>query len=148
MFNDKAKVTGLELRDPDPIRPASSSGLGSVGDFVRGGGWIFVPILLLVLGGHGHERAPPPPPAPRRGGRAGLAGAGVIAVGRRVDGPAEARPPPRRWPACPVPARMFATSDPQVVAPVASATDDPRRDPAAPDRGRRLPRALPRAART
>ena len=69
MFNDEAKVTGLELRDPDPVRPASSAGLGSVGDFVRGGGWIFVPVLLLVLGGLAMNGALPRPAAAGRGGR-------------------------------------------------------------------------------
>ena len=129
VFNDEAKVTGLELRDPDPIRPASSSGLGSVGDFVRGGGWIFVPMVLLVLGGLAMNGTLPRPRRRVAVAAAGLAGAGVIAVAG-VSMAQQSSPTTTPLESLPVPARIFATSNPQVVAPVASRTDDPRRDPA------------------
>ena len=60
VFKDPAKVPNLELRDPDPRPPASSSGLGG---FVRGGGWLFVPVILLVLVGMAMNGTLP---APRR----------------------------------------------------------------------------------
>ena len=129
VFNYEAKVTGLELRDPDPIRPASSSGLGSVGDFVRGGGWIFVPVLLLVLGGMAMNGTLPRPRRRVAVAAAGVAGAGVIAVAG-VSMAQQGSPTTTPLASLPVPARMFATFNPQVVAPVASKTDDPRRDPA------------------
>jgi len=128
VFNDEAKVTGLELRDPDPIRPASSSGLGSVGDFVRGGGWIFVPTLVLLLGGMAMNGTLPRPRRRVAVAAAGVAGAGVIAVAG-VSMAQQGSPTTTPLASLPVPARMFATSDPQVVAPVASASDDARRDP-------------------
>ena len=129
VFNDEAKVRGLELRDPDPIRPASSSGLGSVGDFVRGGGWIFVPMVLLVLGGLAMNGALHRPRRRVSVAAAGLAGAGVVAVAG-VSMAQQGSPTTTPLDSLPVPARIFATSDPQVMAPVASRTDDPRRDPA------------------
>ena len=129
VFNDEAKVTGLELRDPDPIRPASSAGLGSVGDFVRGGGWIFVPVLLLALGGLAMNGALPRPRRRVAVAAAALAGAGVIAVAG-ASMAQQGAPTTTPLDSLPVPARMFATSNPQVMAPVASETDDPRRDPA------------------
>ena len=129
VFNDEAKVRGLELRDPDPIRPARSAGLGSVGDFVRGGGWIFVPVVLLVLGGLAMNGAIPLPRRRVTAAAAGVAGAGVIAVAG-VSMAQQGAPTTTPLDSLPVPARIFSTSDPQVVAPVASRSDDPRRDPA------------------
>ena len=129
VFNDSAKVTGLELRDPDPVRPASSSGLGSVGDFVRGGGWIFVPVLLLALGGMAMNGTLPRPRRRAAVAAAAAAGAGVVAVAG-VSMAQQSSPTTTPRSSLPVPARMFATSNPQVVAPVASAADDPRRDTA------------------
>ena len=127
VFNDEAKVTGLELRDPDPVRPTSSSGLGSVGVFVRGGGWIFVPVLLLVLGGLAMNGARPRPRRRVAVAAAGMGAAGVIAVAG-VSMAQQSSPTITPLESLPVPARMFSTSDPQVVAPVASRSDDPRRD--------------------
>ncbi len=43
--------------------------------------------------------------------------------------PAQSAPTTTPLDAVPVPARIFTTSDPQVIAPVASRGDDPRRDP-------------------
>ncbi len=110
---------------------------------MRGGGWIFVPVLLLVLGGLAMNGALPRPRRRVAVAAAGMAGAGVIAVAG-VSMAQQSSPTTTPLESLPVPARIFATSDPQVVAPVASRTDDPRRDRGAPDRGRRLPRPLPR----
>ena len=129
VFKDEAKVTGLELRDPDPIRPSgqSSSGMGSVGAFVRGGGWIFVPVLLLVLGGLATGGTLPRPRRRLAAGAAGVAGVGVIAVAG-VSMAQQSAPTTTPLESLPTPARIFTTSNPQIVAPVASKTDDPRRD--------------------
>ena len=100
VFNDPAKVPNLELRDPDPRPPASSSGVGA---FVRGGGWIFVPVLLLVLGGMAMNGTLPAPRrrvlvlgcAARRRGRDGrgrrVAGAAVRAHHHAAREPAHPR---------------------------------------------------------
>ena len=97
--------------------------------FVRGGGWIFVPVLLLVLGGLAMNGALPRPRRRVAVAAAGMAGAGVIAVAG-VSMAQQSSPTTTPLESLPVPARIFASSDPQVVAPVASRSDDPRRDPA------------------
>ncbi len=128
VFNDPAKVEALELRDPDPIRPVEGSSLASIGDLLRGGGWVGVPLLLLVLAGVVMTAR-----LPRRRRRA-LA-AGCAALGASVVGTAgislaqQAEPTTTPLESLPAPARMFATSDPLVIAPVASDSDDPRRNP-------------------
>ena len=125
VFKDPAKVPNLELRDPDPIPPASGAG---VGGFVRSGSWIFVPVLLLVLGGmamNGRVR-----PRKRRGLVLGCAAAGTAAVSAAGASLAQQSVPtttPREN--LPTPARIFTSSNAQVMAPVAGKGDDPRRDP-------------------
>lgn len=126
VFKFKAKVPNLELRDPDPIRPANSSGVGA---FVRGGGWIFIPTLLLVLGGLAVSDLVPRPRRRATVIAAGAAGAGVLVVGG-VSMAQQASPTTTPLDSLPVPARIFSTFNPQVIAPVASKDDDPRRDPA------------------
>ena len=124
VFNDSAKVPNLELRDPDPQPPANSSG---VGEFVRGGGWIFVPVLLLVLGGMAMNATMPRPK--RRALVLGCAAAGAAVVSVAGASLAQQSVPtttPREN--LPTPARIFTTSDPQVIAPLAAKGDDPRRD--------------------
>ncbi|HYI35906.1 MAG TPA: hypothetical protein VEX39_04845 [Thermoleophilaceae bacterium] len=129
VFNDEAKVTGLELRDPDPVRPTQGAGLGSVGDFVRGGGWIFVPVLLLALGGLAMNGTLPRPRRRVAVAAAGAAGLGVIAVAG-ASMAQQSAPTTTPLDSLPVPARIFTSLNPQVIGPVASKTDDPRRDPA------------------
>ena len=124
VFKDPAKVPNLELRDPDPVRPASGAGIGG---FVRGGGWIFVPVLLLVLGGMAMNGTLPPPR--RRALALGCAAAGTAVVS--VAGASLAqRSAPTTTPRenLPTPARIFTSSNPNVIAPLAAKGDDPRRD--------------------
>ena len=127
VFNDPAKVEALELRDPDPVRPVSDSGMGAWGDFMRGGGWAFSPILLLLLGGVmlttrlSRQR--------RRLVAVACATAGAAVIGTTGMSLAQqSAPTTTPLESLPNPARVFATSDPQVLAPVASRTDDPRRN--------------------
>lgn len=145
VFNDPAKVEMLELRDPDPQRPVEEGGAlgaGVVGDFVRGGGWVLAPVLLLLLGGvamnatgGGAGRARR---RPSRAGRARLrprvvvsacAGAGLLIVGTATMSIAQqTEPTTTPLDSLPSPARMYATSDPQIISPIAASDDDPRRD--------------------
>lgn len=128
VFKDPAKVEALELRDPDPIRPVEGGGMGSVGGFVRDGGWAFVPVILLML--IGVMITPTALPRPRR--RAvvtlcvvtgvGVVGTAAMSVAQQTE------PTTTPLDSLPAPARIFTTSDPLVLAPVASANDDPRRD--------------------
>ena len=128
VFNDPAKVEALELRDPDPVRPVEGGGLGAVGGFVRDGGWAFVPVILLMLGGV--MLTPSALPRPRR--RAVLAtcavtGAGVVGTAT-MSLAQQTEPTTTPLDSLPVPARIFTTMDPLVLAPVASKGDDPRRN--------------------
>jgi len=129
VFNDPAKVEALELRDPDPMRPVSdSSSMGALGDFMRGGGLALAPVLLLLLGGVAMNARLPRPK--RR-----LVAVACATVGTAVAGSAgmslaqQSAPTTTPLSSLPEPARIFATSDPRVLAPVASRSDDSRRDP-------------------
>ncbi len=125
VFNDPAKVPNLELRDPDPIRPAEGAGLGG---FVRDGGWIFVPVLLLTLGGLAMNGTLPRPRRRALVLACATAGAGVIAAaGVSLAEQSDPTTTPRE--SLPSPARIFTSGNPLVMAPVAARGDDPRRDP-------------------
>jgi len=127
VFNDPAKVEALELRDPDPVRPISDSGMGAWGDFMRGGGWALSPILLLLLGGV--MLTTRLSPRRRRLVAVTCATAGAAVIGTTGMSLAQqSAPTTTPLESLPNPARVFATSDPQVMAPVASKTDDPRRN--------------------
>jgi len=135
VFHDPAKVEALELRDPAPTpkgaRRAEILGVSSR-DVAFG-----VPalMLLLVLGVAAA-------PAGRR--RAAAAGAGLLVAGGSGLALAQQSEPtatPRD--ALPTPARMWTTSDPAVLAPAASADDDPRRDPATQTEDGRFAAACP-----
>ena len=124
VFNDPAKVPDLELRDPDPVRPASGAGIGG---FVRGGGWIFVPVMLLVLGGLAMNGTLPRPRRRALVLACATAGAGVVGVaGASLAQQAEPTTTPLE--SLPTPAHIFSTSDPLVLAPVTGKRDDPRRN--------------------
>jgi len=129
VFNDPAKVEALELRDPDPVRPVEGGGMGAVGGFVRDGGWAFVPVILLMLGGVMMNPSAMPRPRRRAVVMACVAtGAGVVGTAT-MSLAQQAEPTTTPLESLPVPARIFTTNDPLVLAPVASETDDPRRDP-------------------
>jgi len=138
VFNDPAKVEALELRDPDPQRPVeSASGMtAGVGDFVRGGGWVLAPVLLLVLGGVAMNAtgATVRRRRPRRRRRivvTACSGAAALIVGTTTMSMAQqSEPTTTPIDSLPNPARIFTTGDPQIMAPVASDDDDPRRDAA------------------
>ena len=126
VFKDPAKVEALELRDPDPVRPVSGSSMGAWGDFMRGGGWALAPILLLLLGGVVVTTRLPRPRRRLVAVTCATAGAAVIGTtGMSLAQQSEPTTTPLE--SLPNPARVFATSDPQVLAPVASKSDDPRR---------------------
>jgi Calcineurin-like phosphoesterase len=122
VFNDPAKVEALELRDPDPTPKTSGAAAGIPFSVLL---WM-APLGLVVLAGVVAAR-----PSARRVVRAGVAvgaagavGAGALAVAG--DGIPDATPRD----ALPNPARIFTSSDPLVLVPVASDSDDPRRDEA------------------
>lgn len=124
VFNDPAKVPNLELRDPDPQRPPDGAG---VGGFVRGGGWIFVPVLLLVLGGMAMNVTLPQPRRRALALGCAVAGAAVVSVaGASLAQQSVPTTTPRE--SLPTPARIFTSTNPQVIAPLAAKGDDPRRN--------------------
>lgn len=121
--SDRAVVERLELRDPDPVPRQAAAGVP---------GWIvwLVPLALVPLLALAASR----PAAPRRSvRRAGaVAVAGVVGVAGLAGAAAAQRSEPTSTPpeALPNPARIWTSADPRVLVPVASDTDDSRRDPA------------------
>ena len=127
VFNDPAKVERLELRDPAPRRPASGSAWAG---FLRGGGWIFVPVVVLLLGG----LAMPAQRSRRRRGRrlatvAAATGGAVVMGVATVSLAQQSVPTATPVESLPAPARMFTSANPFVLGPKAPASDDVRRDP-------------------
>ncbi|MEX2196813.1 MAG: metallophosphoesterase [Thermoleophilaceae bacterium] len=123
VFHDPAQVPALELRDPDPRRPALlGSGLRDAGR------WLLMPALLLLLLGLA-ARAD----LLSRGGLAPLAlVVGLVAVSGygAVSLAQSSQPTLTAKEALPTPARIWTSGNPLVLAPVAAEEDDPRRDTA------------------
>jgi len=126
----QAKVDHLSLQDPDPVRPSGSSGaLAFMGELVvEGGGWIFIPPLLLALAGLTLRLDRP------RRRLAGLTPAALVIVVGGVGAAAiaaEYDDTPTTTPrsSLPNPARIWTSANPFVLAPEASRSEDPRRDP-------------------
>ena len=119
VFKDPAKVEALELRDPDP--QASSSGEGSVWVYGR---WIVPPaaIFLLLLVGTGVRLGPRTRLVALPVSLMAVAAFGAVAVAQR----SEPTSTPKKN--LPVPARIWTSGNPNVLEPVPSADDDPRRD--------------------
>jgi hypothetical protein len=126
VVNDPAKVERLALRDPDPRPKSSARGGAGLPDAVLVGG---PPVVLLLgaglalrLGQALRRRAVP------------LAFAGLVIAGTGVATVAIAQsddvPTSTPKASLPVPARIWTSSDPLVLTPVAAERDDARRDPA------------------
>lgn len=117
VFNDPAKVPALELRDPDPT-PRFSAGSGVPPLLV----WFGPPALVLLLiaargaGTRGRRRLLVPVVA----GAVGLALAGISTA-------QQSEPTSTPVDALPNPARIWTSSNPEVLKPIASESDDPRR---------------------
>jgi hypothetical protein len=121
VFNDPAKVPALELRDPDPIPRDGVAGVGPPPLVIYGSPFL-VFLLLGVVMSRPHTR--------RRLATAAVpAVAGAVAVtGIAIAQRSEPTSTPRD--ALPNPARIWTSSNPYVLAPAPSTTEDPRRDPA------------------
>ncbi len=113
---DPAKVEALELRDPNPT-PRSAGGSGmSVPPFVL---WLGPPLLLgLALAGRTRRL------------RIALPALGCVAAFAVVGVSSAQQSEPTSTPteALPNPARIWTSSNPKVLKPIASETDDPRRN--------------------
>lgn len=123
VFNDPAKVEALELRDPNPTaRSGGASGVLSAAP------WTAPLLLLLTAPLFGRLMTRPPlrrfAPAPVALGGA-VALLPVLAV---VSLAQQSEPTSTPKESLPVPARIWTSSNPLVLAPVAAADDDPRRD--------------------
>jgi hypothetical protein len=123
VFNDPAKVPSLELRDPDPVPKQSSSLLSGM----SGGAWLLAPFAAFLLAGLAtlHDRVPRARPA--------LAGAGVVVVASAGLGAVavaqRSEPTSTKKENLPNPARIWTSSDRFVLAPIASSSEDSRRNP-------------------
>ena len=121
VFNDPAKVPELELRDPDPV-PRGSGGAGGV----AGGAWLLIPLLAFgfaALASNG--RLPRPRPAVAAPAAAGLLLASLAAASMAQRSAPTSTPKD----SLPNPARIWTSSNHLVLAPLASDSEDPRRDP-------------------
>jgi hypothetical protein len=121
VYNDPAKVPALELRDPDPVPPGGGSGASVPPGVLMFGG----PLAVFLLLGVAVSR----PRGRRRLAAAlapGLAGA-VAVTGLAIAQRSEPTSTPKE--SLPNPARIWTSSNPYVLSPSPSATEDPRRDP-------------------
>jgi calcineurin-like phosphoesterase family protein len=119
VFNDTAKVPALELRDPDPVPGGGAA--GSVPPIVIWGAPLFVFVLMGAVLSQ---------PAPRR--RLAVASVPALAGVVALTGIAFAqRSAPSNTPKAdlPNPARIWTTTNPVVLKPAPSGTEDPRRNP-------------------
>ena len=120
VYNDPAKVPALELRDPDPIPRGGGAGAAAPPALVWG-----APLVAFMLLGAAVAR----PRTRRRLAVAAVPGlAGAVAV-TGIALAQRSRPTSTPRDSLPNPARIWTTSNPHVLAPIASGTDDPRRDP-------------------
>jgi hypothetical protein len=121
VFNDPAKVPALELRDPEPTPRGGAAGAAWLGDAVR---WLLplaslpLAFLLAALARSPRRRRLAVPALVALAGL-GLAGVSMAQQSEPTSTPVESLPNP---------ARMWTTSDPLVLRPVASESDDPRRN--------------------
>jgi Calcineurin-like phosphoesterase len=120
VFNNAAKVEALELRDPDPVRPGGSSSLAWFGDVARWAGPLLavaalLPLAIVLTGARRRRLAVP-----------ALAAIGLLAV-VGVSAAQQSEPTTTPLESLPNPARIWTSSNPEVLKPVASDSDDPRR---------------------
>ena len=127
----------LELRDPDPLPRQEGGLLPMLGDFLTGGGYVIAPVVLLLLGGLVLRLESPR----RRLAGAAPALAMVAVSGVAIAQQSEPTSTPRE--SLPNPARIWTSSNPFVLAPERSNSDDPRRNPKDADPGRPVPGPLP-----
>lgn len=124
VFNNKAKVEALELRDPDPRRPGGAGASGALMLLVWIGGPLAAVALLVFA-----ARARPARPRTRvRLGGAVAGGLLVVSTAGAVAIAQQSEPTTTPKESLPVPARIWTTSDRLVLSPVAVPEDDPRRD--------------------
>ena len=139
VFNDPAKVEALELRDPDP--QASSSILPAPVWFY--GRWLVPPaaifLLLALATGATLRRRVRFVAIPAS--LVGLAALSAVAIAQQSE--------PTSTPKedLPIPARIWTSSNPNVLRPVASKDDDPRRDKASQTDGGAFKATCPGRAR-
>ena len=112
----------LELRDPDPVPRAAEGSLAGLGEFLKDGGYLLLPAGLLALLGFLLRLE-----STRRRFAGAVPAIAVLAVsGVALAQQSEPTSTPRE--SLPNPARIWTSANPFVLAPVASNSEDPRRD--------------------
>ena len=118
VVNDPAKVEALELRDPDPQSSSSSSSMWAYGRWLVPPGAIF----LLVLLGTGARLGPRARLVALPASLGAVIAFGAVAVAQQ----SEPTSTPKKN--LPTPARIWTSGNPNVLKPIPSPDDDPRRD--------------------
>jgi hypothetical protein len=117
------RLDAFELRDPDPIPRQTGGLLPRLGDFLTtDGGFVLVPAALLALLGLMLRLE-----SPRRR-LVGAAPAVAIVAVSSVALAQQSEPTSTPKESLPNPARIWTSGNPFVLAPVASNSEDPRRD--------------------
>jgi hypothetical protein len=120
VFNDPAKVEALELRDPAPTPRPGGGAMTWVGDLAPWAGPLLAALAFAFVAGTSSS-------ARRRLAVPALAGAGALGlVG--VSAAQQSEPTSTPVSSLPNPARIWTTGKPKVLKPVASPSDDSRRN--------------------
>jgi hypothetical protein len=138
VFEHHAKVDALELRDPAPIPRSGAAGVGWLGGVAKWAGPPFALVVILLLTAPGARR--------RRLAAPALAALGALAVAG-VSAAQQSEPTSTPVESLPNPARIWTTQNPLVLRPVASESDDPRRDARTQTKDGRFRGACPGRAR-
>jgi hypothetical protein len=123
VLNDPAKVERLALRDPDPTPKRAGAGFALPDAALFAG----PPLLLLLVAGAAASLT-----ARRRAMPLAFAAALLVTTGAGAVAVAQSDGTPTATPkeSLPTPARIWTSSEPLVLAPVAGERDDSRRDTA------------------
>ena len=120
VFNDPAKVPALELRDPDPVPPSGVAGVGPPPIVIYGTPFLAFLLLGVVMSRPRARRRLAAAAVPAVAGAMAIAGIAIAQRSEPTSTPKESLPNP---------ARIWTSSNPYVLAPSPSGTEDPRRNP-------------------
>jgi hypothetical protein len=120
VFNDPAKVPALELRDPDPVPRNGVAWVGPPPIVIYGSPFLVFLLLGVVMSRPRTRRRIAAAAVPAVAGAVAITGIAIAQHSEPTSTPKESLPNP---------ARIWTSSNPYVMAPAPSTTEDPRRNP-------------------